>query len=151
MSATTAIDPTRAGALATQQRQTHRLRLDRALSVARRPAQQFVDCSWSGQARPRALPRRLPTERIVGALGLTMAGLFPPRAGVITSNGHGRRIDATYDYLGADGHCCTRCSASSRRGLLSAGQTVMAAGYIPCRTCGACCIACRSFWLLIPP
>jgi hypothetical protein len=40
---------------------------------------------------------------VVGALGWTLADLYPPRADTVASNGHGRHNVATYDYRDADG------------------------------------------------
>src|SRR5215216_3685412 len=37
-------------------------------------------------------------ERVVAALGWTLADLYPPRGETVRQNGHGRRIVATYDY-----------------------------------------------------
>jgi putative DNA primase/helicase len=42
-------------------------------------------------------------QRVVGAIGLTLADLYPPRAEPVSQNGHGRRIVATYDYRDESG------------------------------------------------
>jgi putative DNA primase/helicase len=56
-----------------------------------------VDTGREGQALVHCHAGCEP-ERVVAALGWTLADLYPPRAERVSQNGHGRRLVATYDY-----------------------------------------------------
>lgn len=57
-------------------------------------------------------------ERIVGAVGLTMTDLFPARDSAIKSNGHGRRVVATYVFHDAAGQPVGRVVRTEPKGFI---------------------------------